>query len=266
MPAQTDRTQDDVVDPNLLARARTREPVEHGPVSFPLTATNASLLGATYSIPLEQAWALLPATDRLVPVRVTPRRAAILFFAWCVRRSGLGPYHELGVAVPVALDAAKAPAPLPPALWRDPALGLYSVELPVDSERCADVGAGLFGLPHVVGDAAMEMGTHGGSARFSFEGREMAELSIRLSRWPRERRHDLSFQAYSLLEGRILRTRMSAVGDGYRGRRGSASLAFGDHRRAQRLARLSLSRRALELRVVPRVNWVSWGPEDLGSL
>ncbi|HEU4658017.1 MAG TPA: acetoacetate decarboxylase family protein [Capillimicrobium sp.] len=266
MPAEIDRTEDDVVDPRLLERAQARRPEDHGPATFPLTATNASLLGVTYSVPLEQAWALLPATERLVPVRVTPRRAAILFFAWDVRRSDLGPYQELGAALPVVLDAPKAPAPLPPALWRDPAIGLYSVELPVDSERCAEAGSDVLGLPHVVGDASMRIDHRGGSARFAFDGRTMAELEVRLTRWPRERRHDVSFQTYSLLEGRILRSRLSAVGEGYRGRRGSASLGFGDHRRAQRLARLDLSRRPLELRVLPRVNWVNWGPEDLGPL
>lgn len=266
MPAQTDLSQDDLVDPRLLERARRQMSVDHGPVRFPLAATNAGLLGATFSVPVEQAWSLLPATERLVPVRVTPRRAAILFFAWDVRRSDLGPYRELGVALPVALDASKATSPLPPQLWRDSSLGLYNVELPVDRERCATIGAALLGLPHVVGDATTEIDARGGQAEFSFGNRPMAELAVRLTRYPRERRHDLSFQTYSLLEGRILRTRVSATGEGYRGRRGTAEITFGDHRRAQRLARLDLSRRPLELRVVPRVNWVSWGPEDLGSL
>lgn len=266
MQTQADRTQPDVVDPLLLQRARQRESVDHGPVRFPVTATNASLLAAMFSVPLEQAWALLPATERLVPVRVTPRRAAIVFFAWEVRCSDLGPYREVGVALPVALDAPKATTPLPPQLWRDPALGLYNVELPVDRLRCATIGSAVFGLPHVVGETALELGERGGSATFELDGRPMADLRIRLTRYPRERRHDLSFTTYSLLEGRILRTRVEAVGDGYRGRRGEARLSFGEHRRAQRLARLELSRRPLELRVLPRVNWVNWGPEDLGTL
>jgi hypothetical protein len=77
---------------------------------------------------------------------------------------------------------------------------------------------------------------------------------------------DLSFQAYSLLGGRVVRQRYVAVGDGYRGRRGEAELHFGEHRRAQRLARLELSRRPLEVRALPRVNWISSPPEDLGSV
>ncbi|HEY8581719.1 MAG TPA: acetoacetate decarboxylase family protein [Capillimicrobium sp.] len=266
MPAQTDLSRDDIVDQRLLDRARGRDSVDHGPVRFPLTATNASLLGAMFSVPVEQAWALLPATERLAPVRVTPRRAAILFFAWDVRRSGIGPYRELGVSLPVALDAPKATKPMPPQLWRDPALGLYTVELPVDRERCATLGAALFGLPHVVGRAAISVDERGGDASFELEGEVTAELAVRLTRYPRQRRHDVSFQNYSLLDGRVVRTRMSAVGDGYRGRRGDASITFGAHRRAQRIARLQLSRRPLELRVLPRVNWVSWGPEDLGPL
>ena len=266
MTVPTEATHDDLVDPRLMARAHEAKVVDRGVASFPMTATNARLLGAMFSIPLEQAWALLPATERLVPVRTTPRRAAISFFASDVRRSGLGAYRELGVALPVLLDAPKPPTPVPPSRWRDPSLGLYVVELPVDSERCAQVGIRLLGLPHVLGEADLELDHKGGSASFDFEGRRMADLRIDLTRWPRERRHDVSFQSYSLLEGRIVRTRHTATGEGYRGRRGSATIEFGGHRRAQRLARLSLSRRPLELRVLPRLNWVSWGPEDLGAL
>ena len=267
---------DDVVDPVLLretlAAQRLTEltctdedgATEHT-VRFPLVATDASILSAVFSIPIEQAEALLPATERLVPVRATPRRAAVLFFAWDVRRGGLGRYRQIGVAIPVVLDAAKPPAPAAPGHWRDPSIGLYAVELPVDDDRVARIGAGLSGLPHVVGEADVSVGLRGGSAGFAFEGEQMARLDVRLGRWAHHRRIDLSFQAYSLLGGRIVRQRYDSIGDGYRGRRGDAELHFGEHRRAQRLARLDLSRRPLEVRALPRVNWIASPPEDVGA-
>ncbi|UGS37635.1 acetoacetate decarboxylase family protein [Capillimicrobium parvum] len=264
---------DDIVDPALFGRLEGRPVLEVGglgdgqdPVRLPIAVTSACTLGATFSIPLEQAWALLPATERLVPVRVTPRRAAITFYGTSVRRGGLGPYHELGVALPVLLDAERVPAPLPPALWRDPALGMYCAEMPVDSERSAIVGALLAGLPRVVGDTSVDISAKGGTARLSMDGRTMATIDVELSRWPRVRRHDLSHQIYSLLEGRIVRTRSSMVGEGYRGRRGAATVSLGDHRRAQRLARLELSRRPLEVSVLRRVNRILWAPEDIGPI
>jgi hypothetical protein len=270
---------DDVVDPVLLRETLAAHPLTEltatdpdaerdgtHTVRFPVVATDASVLGAMYSIPLEQAWALLPATERLVPVRVTPTRAAASFFAWSVRRGGLGPYRQIGVAIPVALDMAKPPSPAPPGNWRNPAIGLYAVELPVDSQRVAQVGAALSGLPHVVGTADVEVDLRGGSAGFALDGEPMARLDVRLSRWARHRRFDLTFQAYSLLGGRIVRQRHVSIGDGYRGRRGEAELHFGEHRRAQRLARLELSRRPLEVRALPRVNWISLPPEDLGAI
>ncbi len=268
---------DDVVDPVLLRKTLAAQPLtevtgldadgdtEHT-VRFPLVATDASILGAVFSIPLEQAWALLPATERLVPVRATPRRAAASFFAWSVRRGGLGRYQQIGMAIPVVLDARKPPSPAPPSNWRDPSIGLYAVELPVDDEHVARVGAALSGLPHVVGSADVSVDPRGGSAALAVDGQPMAELEVRLGRWARHRRLDLSFQAYSLLDGRIVRQRYVSVGDGYRGRRGDATLRFGEHRRAQRLARLDLSRRPLEVRALPRVNWISSPPEDLGAI
>src|SRR4051794_13380638 len=80
---------DDVVDPSLFGAlgeigsvtVRIEDDDDFEPAVFPQVATSGGVLAALYSIPLEQAWALLPATERLVPVRVTPRRAAISFFA-----------------------------------------------------------------------------------------------------------------------------------------------------------------------------------------
>lgn len=268
---------DDVVDPVFLRETLGAQPLteltvadaagegEHV-VRFPMVATDASIMGAVFSLPLEQAEALLPATERLVPVRATPHRAAVSFFAWSVRRGSMGRYHEVGVAIPVTLDPAKQPAPGPPTNWRDPAIGLYAVELPVDVPLVARVGASLSGLPHAVGAADVAVDLRGGSASFRLDGEPMARLDVRLSRWARHRRLDLSFQAYSLLGGRVVRQRYVAVGDGYRGRRGEAELHFGEHRRAQRLARLELSRRPLEVRALPRVNWISSPPEDLGAV
>jgi hypothetical protein len=262
---------DEIVDPALFAQLDGRPVLEIGglgdgqdAVRFPLPVTHAATLGAMFSIPLEQAWALLPATERLVPVRVTPRRAAISFYALRIERGALGPYCELGVVLPVLLDAERVPAPLPPALWRDPALGWYCAEMPVDSERSAAVGAILAGLPRVVGEAQIDVHEKGAAARLRFDGRPMAHLEVQVSRWPRVRRHDLSHQVYSLREGRIVRTRCSMIGEGYRGRRGTAQTGFGEHRRAQRLARLELSRRPLEVAVLARVNRIVWAPEDAG--
>jgi hypothetical protein len=268
---------DDVVDPVLLRETLAAQPLSELTVAdvggegehvlrFPMVATDASILGAVFSIPVEQAEALLPATERLVPVRSAPQRAAVSFFAWNVRRGSLGRYHEVGVSIPVTLDPAKPPAPTPPANWRDPAVGLYAVELPVDDPLVARIGASLSGLPHAVGAADVAVDLRGGSASFRLDQEPMARLDVRLGRWARHRRLDLSFQAYSLLGGRVVRQRYVAVGDGYRGRRGEAELHFGEHRRAQRLARLELSRRPLEVRALPRVNWISSPPEDLGSV
>lgn len=262
---------DDVVDPALFAQLNGRPMLEigglgegQGPVRFPLPVSHGATLGAMFSIPLEQAWALLPATERLVPVRVTPRRAAISFYGLRIERGALGPYRELGVVLPVLLDAERVPPPLPPSLWRDPALGWYCAEMPVDDERSAAVGALLAGLPRVVGEAEVDLHEKGAAARLRFDGHPMAHLEVHLSRWPRMRRHDLSHQIYSLREGRIVRTRCSSICEGYRGRRGTAEVGFGEHRRAQRLARLELSRRPLEVAVLGRVNRIVWAPEDAG--
>ncbi len=262
---------DDLVGRHLEQALAGRTLLEHRwdgadePVVFPLVVTDGAALMATFSIPLEQAWALLPATERLVPVRTTPRRAAVAFFAWEIRRGSLGPRRELGVGLPVLLDAPKVPGPVPPSLWRDPSLGLYVVELPVDDERACAAGRALLGLPHVVGRSEMEVDPRGGRSAFANDHGDLASFEVRLGRWARQRTIDVSYRTYSLLGGRIVSTRHVGVGEGYRGRRGEATVTFGEHRRAQRIERLSLSRRPLELRVLPRLNWLTEAPEDVGA-
>ncbi|MGH8458179.1 MAG: acetoacetate decarboxylase family protein, partial [Nevskiales bacterium] len=165
---------DDLIDPQYFDQLRGHEVFDYSwdgwehPVSlFPMIYSDVSMVAAAYTLPIGQAQTLLPATARLTPMRLTPWRAVILFFAFDYRRGGLGTYREFGAAIPVLLDAPRA-LPLIPALrdaWRpnsDPRLGMFAVELPVDQERACVAGIKLYGLPKLVGRSEFEMDGAGG--------------------------------------------------------------------------------------------------------
>lgn len=183
---------DNLLDPALFRKLDGHPLVEYGWPGwqhqanlFPMVYTDVGHLAAAYTIPVEQARALLPKTQRLTPIRLTPSKAVILFFAFDYRRGGLGAYHELGVAVPVLLDAPGA-WPLIPALrdWfkpnSDPRLGMYAVELPVNAERACVAGIKLYGLPKRVGQSQVTVGAGGGQAHMDHQGKRMLDLRVSL--------------------------------------------------------------------------------------
>lgn len=268
---------DDVIDPRFFAALDGRAVTERtwpgweGPPNlFPMIYSDASLLSATWTLPVDEAAALLPPTERLTPMRLTPGRAALVVFAFDYRRGGLGAYRELGVAVPVLLDARRTP-PLWPAL-RDrlkpgshPRLGMYAVALPVDRPRACEAGIRLYGLPKLVGEAEFALNADGGRGAMTHDGRRMGDLSVRLAaNAPRAKRLDLAFRTLSVLDGRIVRTRYAVVAEGYRGRDGWADFTPGEHPGFAPFHGLALSERPIEVRRVPRLNWIIEEPEDAG--
>lgn len=267
---------DDVLDAALFRKLDGHPLVEYGWPGwkhqanlFPMVYTDVGHIAAAYTIPVEQARALLPKTQRLTPMRLTPSKAVILFFAFDYRRGGLGEYHELGVAIPVLLDAPGAWPTIPAVRdWlmpnSDPRLGMYAIELPVNAERACVAGIKLYGLPKRVGQSQVTVSADGGEAHMDHAGKRMMGLSVSLSGSPAPRRHDLSFTTLSIVEGHIVRTIYDSIGEGYRGRNGQAQFTPGNHPDCARYHGLNLSTRPIELRVIERLNWIIWGPEDLG--
>jgi len=267
---------DDVIVSGFFDAMATRPALEYTwpgwerPVSrFPMAYSDVSLISATFTIPREQARALVPQSRRLKLVRLTPRRVPITVFAFDYRKGGLGRYHEVGVALPLVLDRP-APPLLPalaetlrPASW--PGFGMHAVELPVDEERACEAGIRLYGLPKVVGKASFEIGPRSGRASLSYEGRKMADLEVALGgRVGAPKRLRLPFTTLTVLDGRVIETRYETVAEGYLHRTGDARFTPGDHPRFARFRQLEFSERPIEVRVIQRLNWIIWGPLDRG--
>jgi hypothetical protein len=235
---------------------------------FPMPYTDASMVAASFAVPLADLRPLLPATHRLSPARITPWHGLLTVFAFHHHRSGLGRYQELGIATPMLLDQPRLPFwPLAFDARRagsQTALGLYPLEMPCDRSRAAEAGLRLYGLPRLLAHAEFALGSQTGLASLEIDGQRLAALEVSAPRSFLHRRLDLSFTMFSLLEGRLIRNRHAMITDGYRGARGMAKVEFGEHPRFAPLRSLRLMHRPLETRVCSQLNLLVGGPEDLG--
>lgn len=275
--AQEGEGRDNLIDPRFLDCLRTQPLVEFDwpqragpPHRFPRLHTDVSMVAAAFAVPLPELRPLLPQTARLKPARLTPWHGVLYVYACHHHRSGLGRYQELGVAVPMLLDRARA---VPGwsllrellAVRQHPALGLYTLELAMDRQRPCEAGIRLHGLPGLVGHAEFALGSQTGLAGLELGGQRLAGLEVNAPRSYPQRVMDLSHHLFGIVDGRILRTRVSVLAEGYRGARGSAKVEFGGHPHFSRFAALKLLPRPLETRVCSRQNWIVGSPEDCGA-
>ncbi|AXQ29234.1 hypothetical protein D0B54_11280 [Solimonas sp. K1W22B-7] len=267
---------DNLIEPKLFEALAAQPLVQvewsgwYGPPNrFPLIHTDVSMVSAAFAVPLATLRPLLPPTTRLTPARITPWHGVLLVSANHVHRGGLGRYQELSIATPMFLDT---PRRLP--AWsllrealrggQDPALGLFTLESAVDRVRARDVGVQLYGLPRQLAHAEFALGSQTGLASMEADGHRLAALEVSAPRSYLQWHMDLSFNSFSILQGQVLRSRCAAVGEGYRGARGSAKVEFGDHPAYQRFGKLPLLARPMETRVCARLNWIVGTPELLG--
>ncbi len=144
------------LDPHFFDAAERRvHPLsltDGGSVDFPLRSYEARMTALTVTIASDRAAALLP-SPHFVPVRLTPRRALLLFVAVEYTRKCIGPYREVFVAIPVLRGTRWSP-PLLPALleMRWPGFGLYLTHIAVTTERARAVGWEILSFPKFLVD------------------------------------------------------------------------------------------------------------------
>lgn len=268
---------DNLIEPKLFEGLATQPLVQiewsgwYGPPNrFPMIHTDVSMVSAAFAVPLASLRPLLPQTTRLTPALITPWHGVLVIWANHFHRGGLGRHQELSIATPMLLDTPGR-MPVMPLLreafrsGKDPSLGLYTLESAVDRARARDVGTQLYGLPQLLAHAEFALGSQTGLASMEAEGHKLAALEVSAPRSYLQRHMDLSHNRFSILQGQILRSSCTAIGEGYRGARGSAKVEFGDHPQVQRFHQLPLLARPLETRVCARLNWIVGTPEVLGA-
>ena len=211
-------------------------------VSVPLS-TRASISGVVLSASATAVDSLLPAA--LTPVRLTPRRSAVVIMSVDYSRIGRGeidPYNEVAIMFPSVPDTGRIPfGSVLSALAGNS--GGHVWQLPVTTEPACALGREIWGYPKSV--AEIEIGGENGVRRTTLRVDGQRVLSLAVETPPTGSR-ELSLSSFMFRDGDLYRTPNTFAGEvGARplGRRADWSL--GEHSWADSLRSLALGSRGL---------------------
>lgn len=232
--------------PSFFDSAVARTSVTHKSATFelPIHYYRDDAFVLMYSADLAAVRAELP-SDKLHPVLIAPGRAVVAVAAFNYIDTSIGPYGELGIAVPVVFGAAQ-PVPLLPALLEAgyPGFGLLILHLPVTTQKARDAGRGQWGYTKLVVDMHFENTPEHLRCRLSQEGEHILTLQVEKGGWFAKDRRPLI--TYSVKDGDLLRTTIPQRASlRWQLRPRGCWLALGDHPLAQSVQKLDLSPRPL---------------------
>ena len=187
--------------------------------------------------------ALLPSKE-LFPVTLPNGRATVAVIAFNYMETSIGPYGEVGIAVPCTYGRL-APALLPLILeGRFPGWGGFVLHLPVTSLVARDGGRVIYGYAKFVADMDFKKRPAYQSLRLSEGESHILTLTIRQRGLTIKDNRPLI--TYSVRDGELLKTTVPSRAVCQVGLTpGSGTLELGDHAIADQLRDLDISPRAI---------------------
>jgi hypothetical protein len=234
------RTRDD----EFFRVARASHPTSSGPVELPILYYDVSTLTAFFTVERQLAAALLAGAG-LAPVLLAGDRAVAGLGCYEYRDTTVGPYHEVGLGLPVVpLRGAPPRIPLVDLLRRPRhrRAGFYVLDLPVSTAIACAAGRELWGFPKFVTDIPFELGD--GAFRCEVAdpagGPPLVALAGRLG--PGVPAPAMSMVTYSHLGARDLRTEVDVRGRNrlHSGRGLALTVSDADHPMARHARALGL--------------------------
>ncbi len=216
--------------------------VTHGAATFELPALyfrdDAFLL--FFTADSDKVRALLP-SDNLYPVLLSKRKAIVGIVAFNYIDTSLGPYGEVGVALPVVYGDSPPPILLPALMEsRFNNYGLLVAHLPVTNTLARDAGRGVWGYTKFVADMRFTLTPESMKCRLAEEERHILTLTA-----PRKGfalRDNKPFVTYSVKDGDLIKTTLplkSVIRFAVKPK--GASLRLGDHPVARSIRDLGIS-------------------------
>ncbi len=188
----------------------------------------------------------------LRPALVSRKGVAVLSF-FKYRDTSVGSYHEVGLAVLVAPEAEPVELGSLGALNDESsrgALGSYVLDLPVTTPLARAAGCEIWGYPKFVTELPIELdGDLLKTQVLDPEGKSIVELSGERGYSVPEDVPGMALVTYSMLDGRMLRTRVETRSSCRTSGGGALKLAVGDseHRMAKNLRDLGLDGKSPKL-------------------
>jgi len=177
-----------------------------GRVELPIEYRDATATTAVYAVDPARARPLLEESG-LVPLLFRGRTAAVAISWFDYRKTSIGPYHELSIAVLAhhPLDAPRSA--LVGVLRGRGAVGGHILHLPVTTEIACAGGRELWGYPKFVADMPMAMSGGRMEGALVHEGQRVLSMRIPVPGGPQLPMPDLN--TLSVLDDRLNRTRIA---------------------------------------------------------
>jgi hypothetical protein len=185
-------------------------------------------------------------SDRLRPVRLPGGRTAVGVFAFNYFETGVGPYGEVGVAVPCTLDREAPPLLGLFAESAIPGFGAFVLHLPVTTRVARDGGRVIWGFPKFVADMDFEVSPAFRSVAVSEGGVPLLTLTV--AQKGAAIRDNRPLVSYTALDTQLVRTELPTRAVYQLGGGGGATLELGSHPIAEELRALGIDGTAIAAR------------------
>lgn len=222
-----------------------------GAVELPILYYDNSSCWAMFEADFDQASTLV-AAQGLSAVRFAGNKALVAVAFYEYRKTAIGAYNEVGIAIAVVPDGVQVPRLPLLSLYRSldkRHIGFHVIDLPVTTAAACAAGKEIWGYPKFVTpiDFSLEARSFHGTVADPATQHTMIELSGRFSVGLPAPQLDLVL--YSRLGDQLLRTLVNTRGGGTLSLPGSVRLKVSDsaHPMAQRLIQLGLDNAAPKL-------------------
>jgi hypothetical protein len=218
--------------------------IEGEPIEFPIFYYDVRLIAAAFTVKVSELKRLLP-HPKLKPIKIWPGTGMLEIAAFEYRDTSIGPYNEIGIAIPVKFPPGLIfPGLSAMKMMRNNRFSVYVHHLPVTTEIALKLGVHFYNYPKFLADITFQDMDNNLEVTLR-EGDDLI-LKMRAKKLPAKRSRGFEIHTYSIKKDAI----MHSLVEGWAPQLGSvmmgsvAELELGEHRISKELADLNLSRTA----------------------
>lgn len=230
---------------------------------MPIHFANSLFVNAAFPLPSNKASALLPDNAQINLVEVFPRRAVLVVSCALYRESPCGTYAEAVVAL-MASHEKTIPVMTLAKLTQESRYPAYVLHMLVNSAEAQRIGDELWGLPRVLAEVTIEEQPRRVICEAALDGQSVMRFVA--DRPQTDRTRSMQVETYTQREGTLLHAAMHCQAGAYgRTQGGGASITWGEHPIAQRLAASNVSSMPLMMRFYDQMDAELYAPLPVGA-
>ncbi|MBC7253352.1 MAG: acetoacetate decarboxylase family protein [Actinobacteria bacterium] len=203
--------------------------ISGGSCAVPVLYREVFAVAGIFLAPTLKLRDLLP-TSKLVPVEVMPGKGLLAVMAFDYRDTSIGPYREMGIAVPARYRPRLNPMLIPPLrMAASLTFEAFVWQLPVTTDIALRAGVDIWGYPKFLGEIEFEEGDKAVTCTLKEKGEHILTLEVRKS--PPRMKTYFDLNTYTVKDRELLLTPIRGISTSL-GRSfipGTARIALGEH-------------------------------------